>query len=161
MSLGYADRLSFREDLGGTLGAPELHDSDADVTRKVAILARYVRGLLLGYRRSSTRIAAVTPENALCAEADEASLCNGKGTRGGQYGGVHRRGHQHGVRHPRLSRPRWCLDMPASEEAAAASQHQLRGCEAQPHTPGVRSASATTSFDRDGKARRLLTHLAH
>ena len=46
MSLGYADRLSFREDLGGTLGAPELHDTDADVARKVAVLARYVRTLV-------------------------------------------------------------------------------------------------------------------
>ena len=45
MSLGYADRLSWREDLGGTLGDPELHDSDADVARKVAHLARYVSGL--------------------------------------------------------------------------------------------------------------------
>lgn len=43
MSLGYADRLSFREDLGGRLGDPELQDSDQDVAIKVALLAEWVR----------------------------------------------------------------------------------------------------------------------
>ena len=51
MSLGYADRLSYREDLGGTLGAPELHDSDEDVVRKVAVLTGYVRAILLVLKR--------------------------------------------------------------------------------------------------------------
>ena len=43
MSLGYADRLSFREDLGGQLGAPELQDSPEEVEAKVARLAELVR----------------------------------------------------------------------------------------------------------------------
>ena len=42
MSLGYADRLSYREDLGGRLGDIELHDSDEDVALKVAQLAEWV-----------------------------------------------------------------------------------------------------------------------
>lgn len=46
MSLGYADRLSFREDLGGRLGDPELQDSDEEVARKVALLASWVRTTL-------------------------------------------------------------------------------------------------------------------
>jgi len=69
MSLGYADRLSYREDLGGTLGSPELHDTNADVARKVAILARYVRGLI--YRFSLLACcAAATLQLALSAGAD-------------------------------------------------------------------------------------------
>ena len=28
MSLGYAEKLSYREDLGGQLGAPEIFDED-------------------------------------------------------------------------------------------------------------------------------------
>ena len=59
MSLGYADRLSYREDLGGTLGSPELHDTDADVARKVAILARFVRTVLHSERLSHQLLRAV------------------------------------------------------------------------------------------------------
>ena len=47
MSLGYADRLSFREDLGGRLGDPELHDSDQAVASKVAQLATWVSAPLV------------------------------------------------------------------------------------------------------------------
>ncbi|KIY99709.1 mono-ADP-ribosyltransferase sirtuin 6 [Monoraphidium neglectum] len=43
MSLGYADRLSFREDLGGRLGAPELFDDAARVADEVERLAEMVR----------------------------------------------------------------------------------------------------------------------
>ncbi len=43
MSLGYAEKLSYHEDLGGQLGAPELFDADADARRKVAELAALVR----------------------------------------------------------------------------------------------------------------------
>lgn len=40
MSLGYAERLSFREDLGGRLGAPEIHQSARAVLEAAAALAR-------------------------------------------------------------------------------------------------------------------------
>ncbi|KAI8466807.1 MAG: hypothetical protein J3K34DRAFT_524218 [Monoraphidium minutum] len=43
MSLGYAERLSFREDLGGQLGAPELSDGAARVLDGVERLADMVR----------------------------------------------------------------------------------------------------------------------
>ena len=43
MSLGYAEKLSYREDLGGQLGAPELADSEAEVEAKLERLARLVR----------------------------------------------------------------------------------------------------------------------
>lgn len=43
MSLGYAEKLSFREDLGGQLGAPELFDSPEEVEAKVERLAELVR----------------------------------------------------------------------------------------------------------------------
>ncbi len=46
MSLGYAEKLSYHEDLGGQLGAPELFDTDADVRGKTAELAALVCGLL-------------------------------------------------------------------------------------------------------------------
>lgn len=42
MSLGYAEKLSYREDLGGQLGAPELFDSPEEVAAKVARLAQLV-----------------------------------------------------------------------------------------------------------------------
>lgn len=42
MSLGYAERLSYREDLGGQLGAPEYFDSPAELERKVGLLAQLV-----------------------------------------------------------------------------------------------------------------------
>ena len=38
-SLGYCERLSYREDLGGTLGDPELHDAEDDVLAKSQALA--------------------------------------------------------------------------------------------------------------------------
>ena len=47
MSLGYARKLSYREDLGGQLGAPELFDSDAELQAKVEQLAALVRSALL------------------------------------------------------------------------------------------------------------------
>ena len=46
MSLGYAQKLSYREDLG-QLGAPELFDSDAELQAKVEQLAALVRSALL------------------------------------------------------------------------------------------------------------------
>ena len=42
MSLGYAQKLSYCEDLGGQLGAPELFDSDAELQAKVEQLAALV-----------------------------------------------------------------------------------------------------------------------
>ena len=39
-SLGYASRLSFRADLGGQLGDPELTETQAEGDRKVKELAR-------------------------------------------------------------------------------------------------------------------------
>ena len=44
MSLGYADRLSFREDLGGQLGSVELFESPGVLRAKVEELARWVAG---------------------------------------------------------------------------------------------------------------------
>ena len=41
-SLGYAERLSWRDDLGGQLGDPELSEADADLERKVDALADLV-----------------------------------------------------------------------------------------------------------------------
>ncbi len=73
MSLGYADRLSWREDLGGTLGAPELQDSDADVARKVAVLARYVRDPSVSHKlHACKRIASHTQVG--CRRGQEAHL---------------------------------------------------------------------------------------
>lgn len=43
MSLGYAEKLSYRDDLGGKLGAPELFDSPAEVERKVTLLAELIK----------------------------------------------------------------------------------------------------------------------
>ncbi|KAF8062076.1 SRT1 [Scenedesmus sp. PABB004] len=44
MSLGYAERLSHREDLGGRLGDPELHEPPHVVWDKAAALAEHIRG---------------------------------------------------------------------------------------------------------------------
>jgi len=44
MSLGYAEKLSFREDLGGRLGDPELEEPAEAVEGKVSELARLVAG---------------------------------------------------------------------------------------------------------------------
>ena len=166
MSLGYADRLSWREDLGGTLGAPELQDSDADVARKVAVLARYVRGLSvaqspqackahsltcsgLGHGVGKTHILEGTQTSPVCAgdHLRLSSRSNGAtclvhqcaGPRGGADGRLHGCGHQHGVRHPRLSRPRRRVDLPACAAATAASEHQLCVRKTQPDAPGVHS----------------------
>lgn len=42
MSLGYADRLSYRADLGGRLGAPELSDHAVRVVQGIDELAELV-----------------------------------------------------------------------------------------------------------------------
>jgi mono-ADP-ribosyltransferase sirtuin 6 len=44
MSLGYAEKLSHREDLGGKLGAPELSETTEELDAKVTRLANLVRG---------------------------------------------------------------------------------------------------------------------
>jgi len=46
MSLGYAEKLSYRDDLGGKLGAPEYFDPPEEVDRKVTRLAQLVSLLL-------------------------------------------------------------------------------------------------------------------
>jgi mono-ADP-ribosyltransferase sirtuin 6 len=40
MSLGYAERLTFRDDLGGQLGAPEIFDDAQELQRKARELAQ-------------------------------------------------------------------------------------------------------------------------
>jgi hypothetical protein len=45
MSLGYASRLSHREDLGGRLGDPELFDNPSQIVQRVTELANLVRTL--------------------------------------------------------------------------------------------------------------------
>lgn len=42
MSLGYAEKLSYREDLGGRLGAPELFDDVQELERKIDELTKLV-----------------------------------------------------------------------------------------------------------------------
>lgn len=42
MSLGYASRLSHKEDLGGQLGDPEIHDHAQTVQMRVHQLAEMV-----------------------------------------------------------------------------------------------------------------------
>ena len=41
-SLGYASRLSYREDLGGQLGDPELNEGDASLATKAERLAQLI-----------------------------------------------------------------------------------------------------------------------
>ena len=43
MSLGYASRLSHREDLGGRLGDPELFDNPRQIVQRITELANLVR----------------------------------------------------------------------------------------------------------------------
>jgi mono-ADP-ribosyltransferase sirtuin 6 len=43
MSLGYAEKLSYRDDLGGQLGAPELSEESTDLNNKVQQLTNLVR----------------------------------------------------------------------------------------------------------------------
>lgn len=42
MSLGYAERLSIKEDVGGTLGAPEVVDDDQAIELKIDRLVQLV-----------------------------------------------------------------------------------------------------------------------
>ena len=42
MSLGYAEKLSYREDLGGQLGSPEIFDSPEELGRKITELIAMV-----------------------------------------------------------------------------------------------------------------------
>ena len=42
MSAGYATKLSYRDDLGGQLGDPELYDAPSQVLQKVTTLSEWV-----------------------------------------------------------------------------------------------------------------------
>jgi mono-ADP-ribosyltransferase sirtuin 6 len=42
MSLGYAERLSYREDLGGRLGDPEILENAQEVLQKIEELTNLV-----------------------------------------------------------------------------------------------------------------------
>lgn len=42
MSAGYATKLSYRDDLGGQLGDPELQDTPEDISAKTALLSEWV-----------------------------------------------------------------------------------------------------------------------
>ena len=59
MSAGYATKLSYRDDLGGHLGDPELQDAAEDVVAKIATLADLVSSIvcisqkLIMYQRSA------------------------------------------------------------------------------------------------------------
>ena len=47
MSLGYAEKLSYREDLGGQLGDPELSEESTEaLDSKIRQLADWVRALI-------------------------------------------------------------------------------------------------------------------
>jgi hypothetical protein len=72
MSLGYADRLSFREDLGGQLGAPELQDSPEEVEAKVARLAELVGAVASDVPPAA---AALPPVQARCHQLYRHNQC--------------------------------------------------------------------------------------
>ncbi len=42
MSLGYAEKLSYRDDLGGQLGAPEIFDDSLNLNAKIQQLTEWV-----------------------------------------------------------------------------------------------------------------------
>lgn len=56
MSLGYAEKLSYREDLGGQLGAKELFDKPSDLRGKVHQLKDLVRAVWRPFMCSNTLI---------------------------------------------------------------------------------------------------------
>ncbi len=45
MSAGYATKLSYRDDLGGQLGDPEISDAPTEALQKVNKLSEWVRCL--------------------------------------------------------------------------------------------------------------------
>lgn len=47
MSAGYATKLSYRDDLGGQLGDPELSESSTSIEQKLAQLCTWVCSILL------------------------------------------------------------------------------------------------------------------
>lgn len=49
MTFGYADKLTYREDLGGSLGDPEYTESEKEIEAKVQQLAALVRTALEGF----------------------------------------------------------------------------------------------------------------
>lgn len=201
MSLGYADRLSFREDLGGRLGAPELFDDAAAVVDGAARLAQIVRwckgqgsGAAAAQRQrqrhsGSGNIAAAagtsqrqrhsgsvaaqssflshyqcpllepqvgaahrvtafagTGISTACMHASihchNIPLPPKIGRRRAPRRRIHRRWHQHRVRHPRLPGPLWRVDAAARGAAAAAAADELRVRQAQPNTHGAPPAAA-------------------
>ena len=52
MSLGYAEKLSYRDDLGGQLGSKELFEAEDELNRKISQLVTMV-GIILSMARQT------------------------------------------------------------------------------------------------------------
>lgn len=135
MSLGYAERLSFREDLGGRLGDPEILEQAQEVVAKVEQLTDLVRAVgSCGVLCWPLPVFTATHATLPCRRA------TGQGSNAG--GGIHGGRHLHSMRHPRLPRPQRRVDGAARWQAVAQGQGQLPVCPAQPDTHGPAGAAA-------------------
>lgn len=56
MSLGYADKLKRKKNVGGQLGATEFFDDVADVVQKMQLVAQLVRNCGLGSSTAISRL---------------------------------------------------------------------------------------------------------
>ena len=65
MSLGYAEKLSYRSDLGGQLGAPELFEEPAELIDKIQQLSAWVRPR---YSKRSTELMLSYSESVLLSD---------------------------------------------------------------------------------------------
>ena len=108
-SLGYASRLSYREDLGGRLGAPELFEEDESHGYKVDALAELVA--------NSQHMVCTLHAHAPSAHCHSARAGRRSRLRAAEArvlsGGLHRRGHLHLDRDTRLPGTERCMDATA------------------------------------------------
>lgn len=71
MSLGYAEKLSYRDDLGGQLGAKELFDDPDTFHRNVDELAELVSAEFT-VTSSEKRLSVQVPESSACTQVRQA-----------------------------------------------------------------------------------------
>ena len=78
MSLGYAEKLSYREDLGGQLGAPEVFDEDEPLkagAQQLSDMVRHRCGLSDTMRTSNGSTTPITRANLHADSGQQGSGC--------------------------------------------------------------------------------------
>lgn len=150
MSVGYAERLSFREDLGGQLGDPELVETSPEALEdKIRQLAQWVSCCIPGWLNAELKKLHRGCQSANFKQMLLFRMCLPTDKRGQTHSRLHGGGHQHQLWYSRLQGAEGRMDVATRGQASACSESQLHARRAFPNTSGAACPRQLSLFETE------------